>query len=374
MLRAAFPAFSLPTGGPRLALLLSAAAAECAGASYGAVLGFGGGPGGAPRVELRLDCAARQLVLWDAGQGGSVTITSPAIRFQLPNRATGAPPAVPAAAFNALLLSLGGGGPLVCVDGQQLLMDASSSADLLQRLAAASTANALGPALVLGAPTDTSRAARVDLGAAFVTDAALPCARTAPADAPALLSELAAAASSGSAPTTLPALSVQVDGQPGGQAAVVGQALQLLATATPAGSASGGSLRWAVRRAGKEGSAAAAGLRSRRRPLAQAARRSPPPPPPYALSSPGPPHHARHAPPARVPRRLRLVFFGLPPLGCTAAECGDLTLESPARGAPGQPAHLEASATYPKAGRYIVRIEVGVGVTLWLCPGGCIVG
>lgn len=58
--------------------------------------------------------------------------------------------------------------------------------------------------------------------------------------------------------------------------------------------------------------------------------------------------------------RLRATFFGLAPEGCTAAECGDRTVEAPVAPA-GQAAQLTATVAYPKPGRYVVRVEVRRG-------------
>lgn len=60
---------------------------------------------------------------------------------------------------------------------------------------------------------------------------------------------------------------------------------------------------------------------------------------------------------------MRLTFFGLSPQRCTAAECGDRTVEAPST-APGQPATLSATVAYPKSGRYVVRVDVS-----WCCGG-----
>lgn len=54
---------------------------------------------------------------------------------------------------------------------------------------------------------------------------------------------------------------------------------------------------------------------------------------------------------------MRLTLFGLVPEGCVAAECGDRVVGAPLA-APGQPASVLAAVSYPKAGRYIVRVEV----------------
>lgn len=58
--------------------------------------------------------------------------------------------------------------------------------------------------------------------------------------------------------------------------------------------------------------------------------------------------------------RLRVTLFGLVPEGCTAAECGDRLVDAPLA-LPGQPAALELSAVYSRAGRYAVRVEVRRG-------------
>ena len=56
---------------------------------------------------------------------------------------------------------------------------------------------------------------------------------------------------------------------------------------------------------------------------------------------------------------MRVTLYGLAPEGCTAAECGDRVMEAPAA-PPGQAARLALSAVYPKAGRYIARVEVSL--------------
>lgn len=58
-------------------------------------------------------------------------------------------------------------------------------------------------------------------------------------------------------------------------------------------------------------------------------------------------------------RRIRVTLFGLAPEGCAAAECGDRVVETLAP--QGQPASLAVAAAYPRAGRYVVRVEVSLG-------------
>jgi hypothetical protein len=71
--------------------------------------------------------------------------------------------------------------------------------------------------------------------------------------------------------------------------------------------------------------------------------------------------------------RVRLTFFGLVPQGCVAAECGDWVVEPEAPFAAGQPVSLAVNATYPRAGRYIVRVEVSLHLEIrkQLMPCGC---
>lgn len=58
--------------------------------------------------------------------------------------------------------------------------------------------------------------------------------------------------------------------------------------------------------------------------------------------------------------RLRATFFGLAPEGCTAAECGDRSVEAPVAPA-GQAVQLTATVAYPQPGRYVVRVAVRGG-------------
>ena len=69
-------------------------------------------------------------------------------------------------------------------------------------------------------------------------------------------------------------------------------------------------------------------------------------------------------------RRVRATFYGLVPEGCTASECGDRVVEAPAPAPAGQPATLALTATYPKSGRFIVRVEVRGRRDGWRRAGG----
>jgi hypothetical protein len=62
-------------------------------------------------------------------------------------------------------------------------------------------------------------------------------------------------------------------------------------------------------------------------------------------------------------------MFGLHPASCPAgaSECGDTVVDESVAAPPGQPATLGATVTYPKPGRYIVRVEVGGAGAQSLC-------
>ncbi|KAL4449525.1 hypothetical protein ABPG77_007169 [Micractinium sp. CCAP 211/92] len=285
VLRASFPAFSLPTGGQQLALLFHLSALDCAENSVGALLGLGA-------ASLSVACTAEgqaaELVL-------TATDTDASTRLALPPNSTDGNGGL------ALLLSLDQqtGSLAVCANGQLLVpvggSAAAGSSELLQSLGGLSPVELVGAAVVLGARSGSEPAARARVDAAYVADAAFPCSSTGPGEAQAALLRLladAAAASSG----TMPQLAVEQ--QPGGDA-TVGQEVLLTATAAPAS--------------------------------------------------------------ADDTARLRLTLFGLPPPGCRATECGDLAVESAADTAAGQPARLTVTAAYPRAGRYIARLEATVG-------------
>ncbi|KAL4443899.1 hypothetical protein ABPG75_011636 [Micractinium tetrahymenae] len=291
VLRATFPAFSLPTDGQHFALLLHLTSLDCSGAGGGALLGLGA-------ASLSLGCSAE-------GQPAELVLAAPdgsaGTRFTLP---PGSSTSGSSSSDTVLTLSLDRQQRsfAVCVNGQLLLPAGSGggagSAALLQTLGSLSPAELVGSAVVLGARSDAEPAARVQVAAAYAVDFAIPCDSTAPGEAQAgLLSLLAdaAAAWSGRAADAAPGLAIEL--QPSGDA-TVGQEIQLGCTVTPAN--------------------------------------------------------------ADDAFRLRLTLFGLTPPGCTAAECGDFVVESSGAPAPGQPARLDVTAVYPKAGRYIARLEVCV--------------
>lgn len=226
MLRAAFPAFSLPTDAHRLSLLLLLSALDCSARQQGALLGFGGGA--SAEVDVFLDCPTQRLLLTSPGTAGSVS-------YQLP-----AASATDGSSL-ALLLTQDppSGGFAACANGRQLTPRSGSSAALLQQLAGAGDGSAsggglLGPAVVIGARLDTALSARADLAAVFVSDGILPCNRTLTGQPlQELRQELAAAAAQQAAPPT-----VAVQHQPAGDA-VVGEPVSLAVTATPSGGALG---------------------------------------------------------------------------------------------------------------------------------------
>lgn len=230
-LRASFPAFSLPTDGPLLSLLLSLTAADCG--SGGVLLGVGGAAGSgssdsSPPIDVAIDCSRQQLL-----------VMSPEglLAYQLPS---------PSAAGLALLLQQDAtsGSFGVCADGALLPPAPGFGGQaLLQRLGGGGRQDSLllGPAVVFGARTDEARTARVDIGAAFVADWIIPCSRTQPgAPLQALLQELAAAAAPAAAPPA-----VAVEQHPAGRDAAVGESVQLSIVATPSPSAAGNAHRCA---------------------------------------------------------------------------------------------------------------------------------
>lgn len=230
MLRAAFPAFSLPTNGQQLSLLLVVDAVDCTASQQEprALLSLGS----SPPVAAAIDCAQRRLLLTSPGLGR--------IMYALPEDA----PAAETNASLALLLSLDQqqGTFAACTNGQPLAPLPGSSTTMLQRLAGSSPASLLGPAAVLGSSDSMTLAARADVAAAFVTDSVLSCEGTLPGERLQSLRDgldAAAAASALQHPPTIAVVQQPV-------AAVVGQPLQLVATATPSSAAAGHAHRCAI--------------------------------------------------------------------------------------------------------------------------------
>ncbi len=56
--------------------------------------------------------------------------------------------------------------------------------------------------------------------------------------------------------------------------------------------------------------------------------------------------------------RLSLTFFGLVPKGCSSSECGDYKEQATMAGGSG---NITALVSYPRPGRYIVRLQVSPG-------------
>lgn len=222
VLRASFPAFSLPTNGRHLALLLHLSALDCSRSPGGALLGM-------RAASLSVACSAEgraaELVL--AAADGSAST-----RLALP------PDSTAGSSGLALLLSLDqqAGSFDICADGQLLLPAAGSSGTggsvLLQRLGSLSPAELVGPAVVLGARSDDELAAHVQVAAAYAADFAIPCGSTAPGEEQAgLLELLADSAAAGGMASSMPQLAVEQ--QPSGDA-TVGRDIVLTATAMPA--------------------------------------------------------------------------------------------------------------------------------------------
>lgn len=350
VLRASFPAFSLPTDGQKLALLVRLSALDCSGTTGGALLSLGA-------VSLSVACSAEGrfagLVLAGAVDTASTHLALP------PGSDDGSSGLV-------LLLTAdrAGGSIALCANGQWMLP--AGGDDLLQRLGDLSPAELVGPAVVLGAGPDGQLSARADVSAAYAADFAVPCSSTAPGEAQVGLLQLlaeAAAASSGGAASLMPRLAVEQ--QPSGDA-TVGRNLQLTATATP--DSSDDTLRqerglpckprWPAGSQGCLGELLSSTLLGRAamlQPLREISHRCP-----RSCCSPG--AELSLPTPHQPACRLRLTLFGLTPPGCTAAECGDWAVNS-AAASPGQPVSLDVTAAYPKAGRYVARLEASA-------PGG----
>lgn len=181
----------------------------------------GSSSGAAPAIDVALDCPRRLLLF---------TTPTGLLSYQLPKS--------PAAGVALMLQQdVQNASFRLCADGSELLPSPGVGGQALLRLLGSSGSQAsslLGPAVVLGARTDTARSARTDIGAAFVADSLIPCARTQPgAPLQALLQELSTAAAA--VPLSPPA--VEVVQQPGGRDAAVGEAVQLFITATSSAAA-----------------------------------------------------------------------------------------------------------------------------------------